>query len=218
MFYYKSIETKNKKVFFLYTLLITLLVIAVVITRYILDSYSSYYIVVRVYNVIEYSALAYLFFLYIKSKLIRTALLYSIIPYTLFCIFDFITAKEPTLALVPLIIEYIVLLLFIVYFFFEVMQQTIVEPIYQKAIFWISVAFIINFSGNFFLLLSSLNSFNNETFRNTFIVINGSVTILKNIFLCIAVVLKENNNDNQVLKDLSIDSELDSFLSFKRQN
>ena len=98
------------------------------------------------------------------------------------------------------------------------MQQTIVEPIYQKAIFWISVAFIINFSGNFFLLLSSLNSFNNETFRNTFIVINGSVTILKNIFLCIAVVLKENNNDNQVLKDLSIDSELDSFLSFKRQN
>ncbi|MBL0200165.1 MAG: hypothetical protein IPP81_08285 [Chitinophagaceae bacterium] len=144
--------------------------------------------------------------------------MYSIIPYTLFCIFDFITAKEPTLALVPLIIEYIVLLLFIVYFFFEVMQQTIVEPIYQKAIFWISVAFIINFSGNFFLLLSSLNSFNNETFRNTFIVINGSVTILKNIFLCIAVVLKENNNDNQVLKDLSIDSELDSFLSFKRQN
>ena len=204
--------------FFLYTLAITVLVFAVVITRYILNSYPTYYLVVRVYNVIEYSLLAFLFFLYINKKVIRTVLLYSIIPYILFCIYDFIIAKEPTLAFFPLIVEYLVLLIFIIYFFFEVMQSSVVEPIYQKAIFWICVAFILNFSGNFFLLLASINSFNNDAFRDTFTIINGSVTILKNIFLCIAVVIKETNNNNQFLKGFSIDSDLDTCLPFKNQN
>ncbi len=202
--------------FFFYTLFITVLVLAVVFTRYILNSYPSYYLVVRVYNIIEYSTLSYLFFLYIRSKIIRTILLYSIIPYTLFCIYDFIRAKEPALAFVPLVIEYIVLLLFIIYFFFEVMQQSIVEPIYQKSIFWICVAFIINFSGNFFLLLSSISNYDDAKFRNAFLIINGTLTVVKNVLLCIAVVIKENNNNNQSLKDLSIDSELDTYLPFKQ--
>ena len=157
--------------------------------------------------------LSYLFYLYIKNKYIRNILLFSSIPYILFCIYDFIIAKEPSLAFYPLIIEYLVLLLFIVYFFFEVIQESIVEPIYHKAIFWISVAFITNFSGNFFLLLSSINSFQDEEFRYTFTIIYSSVTILKNILLCISVIVNENNNEDQLLKDNFI--ELDSFLPFK---
>ncbi len=218
MIYIKKIDSKNKKVFFLYTSLITILVLAVVITRYILNSYEDYYLVIRIYNVIEYSSLAYLFFLYIKNKLIRKILLYSIVPYFLFCIYDFVIAKEPTLAFRPLIIEYIVLLLFIIYFFFEVMQENIVEPIYQKSIFWICVAFIINFSGNFFLLLSSISSFQDASFRNTFTIINGTVTILKNVLLCIAVVLKETNSNIQFYRHPSLDSKLDSVLPLKNQN
>lgn len=98
------------------------------------------------------------------------------------------------------------------------MQETIVEPIYQKSIFWICVAFIINFSGNFFLLLSSISSYQDATFRDTFTIINGTVTILKNVFLCIAVVLNENKNDTHFLNTPSIDSELDTYLPFKNQN
>jgi hypothetical protein len=100
-------------------------------------------------------------------------------------------SKEPSLAFSPLITEYLVLLLFIVFYFFEVIQETVIEPIYQKTIFWISVAFIINFSGNFFLLLASVNSFQDEAFRNAFTIIYSSVTILKNILLCVAVTIKE---------------------------
>jgi hypothetical protein len=144
--------------------------------------------------------------------------LYSIIPYVLFCFYDFIAAKEPTLSIRPLIIEYITLLLFIVYFFFEVMQETIIEPIYQKSIFWICVAFIINFSGNFFLLLTSISSYGDATFRDTFTIINGTVTILKNVFLCIAVILNESKNDPNFLNNPSLDSELDTYLPFKTQS
>ncbi len=218
MIYLKKIITKNKKVFFLYTTVIAILVLAVLLTRYILGSYENYYLVTRVYNILEYSLLAYLFYLYIKNKVVRNILLFSSIPYILFCIYDFIIAKEPNLAIYPLITEYLVLLLFIIYFFFEVIQESIVEPIYYKAIFWISVAFIINFSGNFFLLLTSINSFQDEEFKYVFTIIYSSVTILKNILLCIAVTIKENKNDTQFLNDILIDPELDSQLPFKNQN
>ncbi|MGB5007937.1 MAG: hypothetical protein WBO39_13445, partial [Ferruginibacter sp.] len=94
----------------------------------------------------------------------------------------------------------------------------VVEPIYHKTIFWISVAFIINFSGNFFLFLYSKTSYNYEAFRRQFLIIYSSVTIIKNILLCIAVALKETKIDNQNLNLSSIDSELDSYLPFKQQN
>ncbi len=188
------------------------------ITRYIFGSLENYYLVTRAYNILEYLLLSYLFYLYIKNKLVRNILLFSSIPFCLFCIYDFIVSKAPSLAFYPLITEYLILLLFIIYFFFEVIQESFVEPIYQKAIFWISVAFIINFSGNFFLLLYSVNSFQDEEFRNAFTLIYSSVTILKNILLCIAVTIKENHTDNQFFNDTAIDSQLDNYLPFKNQN
>ena len=63
------------------------------------------------------------------------------------------------------------------------------------------------------MLLSSINSFQDEEFRYTFTIIYSSVTILKNILLCISVIVNENNNEDQLLKDNFI--ELDSFLPFK---
>lgn len=217
LFLRKSIP-KNRKVFFLYTLVITILVLAVLITRYYYGSFENYFFVTRIYNILEYSLLAYLFYLYIKNKIIRNILLFSSIPYVFFCVYDFLIAKEPSLAFQPLITEYLILLLFIVYFFFEVVQESVVEPIYQKPIFWISVAFIINFSGNFFLLLASVNSYQDEAFKYVFTIIYSSVTILKNVLLCISVTIKESKSDNQFLSDALFDPKLDSQLPFKNPN
>ena len=185
----------------MYTFVITILIITVIITRYINNSLEQYFFVTRIYNILEYSLLAYFFSLYIKNSIVRKALLYSFFPFIIFCVYDFISAKEPTLAFLPLIIEYLVLLIFIIYFFFEVMQENVVTPIYTKAIFWISVAFIINFSGNFFLFLYSKTSYNDEAFRRQFTIIYSSVTILKNILLCIGVSLKDNmDNTSSVMR------------------
>jgi hypothetical protein len=189
----------------------------VLITRYGFESFPAYYLVTRLYNVIEYSLLAYLFFLYVKNKVVRKVLISSIIPFTVFALYDYFTASKPALPFLPLIFEYLFLLIFIIYFFFEVLQETVIEPIYHKSIFWISVAFILNFSGNFFLLLSSVNSFDNEAFRDTFTIIYSSVTILKNVLLCISVYIKENKNENDSFTDITIDPELDKYLPFKNK-
>lgn len=202
----------------MYTVVITVLIIAVIITRYIYNSFPSYFVVTRIYNVLEYSILSYLFYLYIKNKVLRHILLYSIIPFIVFSILNFLNATKPGIPFLPLIFEYLILLAFIIYFFFEVIQETVVEPIYHKPIFWISVGFIINFSGNFFVLLSSIKSFDDESFRDVFTVIYSSVTIIKNILLSISLTVKETRPDIQEINDFSIDSKLDSYLPFKNSN
>ena len=171
---------------------------------------------VRVYNVIEYSLLAYFFSLYITNKYIRIILKFSVIGYLIFCIYSFINAKVPEMPFVPASIEHILLLIFIIYYFFEVMQLSAVEPIYQKAIFWICVAFIINSSGNFFLFLYSKNSYNDEAFKKQYTLIYTTVTVLKNLLLCIAISIKEKPEDHPQTNFLDVD--LDSFNPIKKQN
>ena len=194
--------------FFLYTIFISILVVAGFSLLYIYKSPKNYFLAVRLYNVIEYSILAYLFYLCIKNKSVKKTLAFSLIPFFLFCIYDFITAKEATLAFLPLIIEYFVLLLFIVYFFFEVMQEMVVEPIYTKAIFWISVAFIVNFSGNFFLFLYSKSSYNNEAFKTQYTIIYTTVTIVKNLLLCISIFINDENAsiNNKGFSEINLDT------------
>ena len=127
------------------------------------------------------------------------------------------TEKIPGLPFVPASVAHMTLLVFIVYYFFEVMQEAVVEPIYQRAIFWISVAFIINSSGNFFLFLYSKNSFNDEVFKRQYTIIYTTVTVIKNILLCISILIKENQN-NHLAAHHPIDIDLDLFHPIKNKS
>ena len=95
------------------------------------------------------------------------------------------------------------------------MQENVVDPIYSKAIFWISVAFIINFSGNFFVFIYSKTSYNDDSFKRQFTIIYSSVTILKNILLCIGVMIKEKKSMNTLNGISNFDSESESFNPFQ---
>lgn len=96
------------------------------------------------------------------------------------------------------------------------MQEPVVEPIYQKAIFWISVAFIFNFSGNFFLFLYSKNSYNDEAFKHQYAIIYTTVTVIKNLLLCISILIKEKKEDP--LSNSLINIDLDSLDPFKNRH
>ena len=203
--------------FFLYTIVIALLVIVGFSLLYIYNSRENYILVVRVYNVIEYSLLAYFFSLYITNKYIKIILKFSVIGYLIFCICSFINAKVPEMPFVPASIGHILLLIFIIYYFFELMQQSVVvEPIYQKAIFWICVAFITNSAGNFFLFLYSKNSYNDDAFKKQYTLIYTTVTVMKNLLLCIAISMKEKPEN--LPQNNFLDVDLDSFNPIKKQN
>lgn len=163
----------------------------------------------------EYSLLAYFFSFYIKNSHIKKVLIFSAVAYLVFCIYDFVNEKLPVMPFIPLSVGHILLLIIIVYYFFEVMQETVVDPIYQRAIFWISVAFIINSSGNFFLFLYSKNSYNDEVFKRQYTIIYTTITILKNLLLCISILIKEKKET--LSTDHLIDVDLDSFHPIKNK-
>jgi hypothetical protein len=188
--------TKDRKVFFLYTGVIFTLIIIAFTTLYIFHATTVYYNVTRVYNIVEYFFLSYFFSLFLTNKFFRSLLLYSSIPFLIYCIFDYFISGKPQLPFFPLAIEYVTLLFFLIYFFFEIMKSPKPEPIYQKAVFWIAVAFIVNFSGNFFLFLYSKNSFNDEVFKKQYTYIYTTVTLIKNILLCISAFINENKYSN----------------------
>lgn len=204
--------SKEKRVFFLYTLLIAVLVIIGFSLLYLYKSEENYFLVVRVYNIIEYTLLAYFFSFYIKNKLVLKTLWGSVIGYAIFCGYSFLVAQKPEMPFLPASVEHILLLVFILYFFFEILQNVTTEPVYQKAIFWISVAFIINSAGNFFLFLYSKNSFADAAFKTQYTIIYGVVTILKNILLCISIPIKESPRKSILNESLNID--LDPFKPF----
>jgi hypothetical protein len=121
----------------------------------------------------------------------------SVVPFTIFCLIDLMKSEKPSLPFLPLTIQYVVLLAFVVYFFFEVMHTTYSVPVYQKSIFWIAVAFIINFAGNFFLFLYSKNSYNIENFRIQYTLIYTTVTLVKNVLICVSAFVIDQDSEMQ---------------------
>ena len=210
-------KTKGKNVFFLYTIFTGILVVVGFSLLYIYKSSEHYYIVARTYVIIEFSILTFLFSTYIKNKDVQKLILYSPIVFLLFCIFEFTKEKVPGIPFLPISVAHITLLCIIIYYLFEVMQETVLEPIYQKAIFWISVAFIINSAGNFFLFLYSKNSFNDDpNFKRQYTIIYTTVTVIKNLLLCISIFIKETQKNEP--DSLILDVDLDSFNPTKNKN
>jgi hypothetical protein len=103
-----------------------------------------------------------------------------------------------------------------VYYFFEVIQEVVAEPIYQKPVFWVSVAFIINFSGNFFLFLYSTNSYNDESFKKQYAIIYATVTVIKNILLSISVTIRDLPETDLTNHTFDVDLDLISPINPKK--
>ena len=199
----------------MYTIFITIIVTIGFSLLYIYKSKENYFIAVRVYNAIEYALLAYLFSFYIKNSYIKNILLFSPAAFLVYCTYDFLNEKISGMPFVPLSTEHILLLLIIIYYFFEVIQETVVEPIYQKAAFWICVAFLINASGNFFLFLYAKYSYNDEIFKRQYTIIYVIVTVIKNLLLCISILIKEKKDT--LPPDSLFDIDLDALNPIKNK-
>jgi hypothetical protein len=76
------------------------------------------------------------------------------------------------------------------------MKQDANDPFFSTFAFWFTVAFLINFAGNFLLFVYSETSKQEPDFKTNYTTIYGIVTIFKNILLCIAFAMKENFNRN----------------------
>lgn len=123
------------------------------------------------------------------------------IIFILFSVRDYLISDKDKFNFMPLVAECLILLVYVIYFFYEKIQINTFIPIYQTNIFWIVVAFTLYCSGNFFLFLYSKNATNNDEFRFQYTLIYSTFTILKNILLCIGILIKQPK-ENSKFQDL----------------
>lgn len=211
LYFFKKHNAKDIKVFFVYTLLLFISIIAVLTFRYIFNSYSTYLIFYRFFIVIEFALISYFFYLNIIEKIIKRIILFFVFCFCIFSIYDYLATLNTGFSYHPLVLECLLFPSIIILFFYEKLKYNTKFPIYLYPGFWIAVGFLIFSTGNFFLFLFSKLLLQNLENKHLYNSIYGSFTILKNVFLCAAIGIAANSKLNDDPSAIDINLDLETF-------
>lgn len=194
------------KVFFVYTIVSVLLfIISFSAAKFYPENFNT---IVSISLVVQFIFLSILYFNIIRNAKIKKLIILGVIAYIIFWIYNFSKSSFTDLDFAPLAIECIFFTFLIVYYFYEIMRYSLDTQLFQLPSFWISVAFLINFSGTFIVFLFGKSLINE--FTSQYLVIVSTITIIKNILLCIAVIANKNliipKNHSPLPTDLNLDN------------
>lgn len=218
--FYKKLNTKALKVFFIYASVKFLLTGLLFIARYYSPNRETYLLVLRFDLIFEYLILSFFYWHLIRSVVVRRILLLSNIPFVAFCLFIYFQTDNARFHYGPTLIELLVFIIVIIYYFFERMRLSVATPVYQTLNFWISVGLFVYFSGVFFyILLVETYYRKSDRILNELKLISCSVVILKNLILGFATTVKEAAEGSEEYEfNIPLDMDLDSFESFTPKN
>ena len=131
-------------------------------------------------------------------------------------IIDFYTAEQ-RLSFLPLAIEGFFYLIVIMYYFYERIKYISNTPLYNISSFWVSIGFLLNFSGTFFLYLFSITMSKDPSFKDQYHIIYGGITIIKNILLSVAVIINHLNNSQLAALKSGFEVDLEHIYPFTKQ-
>lgn len=146
------------------------------------------------YTIIEFTFF-FLFYIYLFPKKEKIRWITGIIwaTFVAFAVFDFfyINTNRSFDSLI-IGIESIILLLLCGYFLFYQVTHTLDTMVYRTFEFWVIITFFFYISGTFFLYIMTDTMGEDPNFRKYYFIINMTFNILKNCLLCIALVMKTN--------------------------
>ncbi len=213
--YKNRLKTKELKVFFIYTGLFSLFFLIALYLKTFSHNGALSLLVKRLFLVVEFSLLCFFYNFTLQSRYKTAFFGISIACFTAYSVYDFYSTSAGNFSFVPLVIECFYFLVVIIYFLYEKINYSVSSPIANSPAFWISVAFLIYCAGNFFLFLYSNSMVKNLTmkdanFRNQYNIIYCCVTIIKNIFLCTALLIIKPLHEDEITNK-KIDIDLDQF-------
>lgn len=218
LIFIKKIKSLELKVFFFYTAAFAFFLCLSLYFKFQVKNPTLQLIVNRFFLIVEFTFLS-LFYNYGLNYRYKNIISFSAITLFIgYSTYDFYMSKPGEFSFIPLVIECLFFVFVIVYYFYERMQYSISSPIYYSPGFWISVAFLIYFSGNFFLFLFSKSMLTNPSFRQQYIIIYGVVTIIKNIFLCVAIAVNAYLVNHEIKSELPVDIDLGTFNPLTNQH
>lgn len=163
--------------------------------------------------IFEYILVSYFLSLIIQNNLVRNLLKLSIPPFVIYCLLDFFFSEKDSFRNLPVLIEFLLLIVTIIFVFFEKMKLNFQVPVYQTMNFWVLVGLFVYFSGTFFYyLLAEKYHRESERIRLELLIITSFVTILKNIILSVAVTVREPKETTEDYDfGIPLEINLDSF-------
>lgn len=202
--------------FFIYTILVAVfLSISFSITSF--NFWGVYYFfIIRIFLLVEFIILSMLYISILRNIKSKQFIVLSICLYTIYWVYNFYNSKFSEFDFMPVVVECLFFNLLIVYYFYDLIQYNFTIPLYQIPSFWISVGFLIFFSGNFFLFLYTKSMKNEPGFDNQYTIIYSSITILKNILLCTGIIVNKNLMIYKDTHPISTNLNLGSFHPFNK--
>lgn len=203
--FYKKLNTKALKVFFVYTIILFVFIGFNLLSRNVFKSNELHLFILRLFNICEYSIIALFLHYILKATFFRKLVLYSIIPFVLYAFGDYLMNDRSQFNNHSNIVSALLLIVFIVYFFYEKMNTVVMYPLYQSITFWICVGLLLYFAGSFFFFLFIKSSVDKVLMNSIY----ALVVIVKNILLCISLFASEKADDEDnalhIPKDLDLD-------------
>lgn len=132
---------------------------SVLLAHFWLNSLKLTTFLLEANTLIEFSFVS-VFLAFIIKKPFATKILILCIPVFIVASFIFFFKNSQSFSGYPAQVEHLFCIVFIIYYFFEVMRLETLQPVYQKISFWACVGLLIFFAGNFFffVFLSSASS------------------------------------------------------------
>lgn len=174
-----------------------MLLIPVFYFRFIEKSDTWRLFFLRIFLLIEFTLISFVFYYNIRNRILKQVIRFTPILFAAFSFYDYSITPGNDFSYQPLAAECLILLVYLIYFFYEKIQINTSVPIYQTKIFWIAVAFIIYSSGNFFLFLYSNNPVKDEEYFFQYTIIYSTFAILKNIALCTGILINQPDENNK---------------------
>lgn len=177
---------------------------------------AYYFFIIRIFLLLEFILLSLIYISILKNTKSKQFIVLSIGLYIIYSIYNFYNSKFSDFDFIPLVVECLFFTLLIVYYFYDVIQYNFTIPLYQIPSFWISVGFLIYFSGNFFLFLYSKSMKDLPGWGDQYAIIYSSITILKNILLCAGIIVNKNLMLHKDISSIPTNLNLDTFQPFNK--
>ena len=159
-----------------------------------------------IFTIVEFSFICYYFLLIFDEKTkTRNVIKILWIGFTVFAILNIsLNHKAEAWDSIPMGIESLIILMLSSYYLFIKIKRTNNFSFYTNFHFWVTVTFLLYFSGTFFLNIMAENMRRNPEYQFLYFGINIGFNILKNVLLAVAMTMKLNTTKDP-LPDLDDD-------------
>ena len=147
----------------------------------------------------EYLFFAGIFWLVIRNIRFRKVIILLSLLFSIFQIVYFVTERFRRIDSIPIGIESILIMIYIFYFFYELLKEPKGRHLSENYGFWFTIGILVYLSGSFFINILANVMHKDEIVKYWFLTYIAD--IIKNIFLAIGVfVMARQSLNNEKLK------------------